>query len=99
MSPEPTGTGFAPDSPDDGFEPETGKTGASRRAIPSASEVPLYAAPVCLCLRFLPACWGTQFVIQVVDLATGHVLDEGLPLDLGELPRAFVETTRWLFCP
>lgn len=99
MSPQSTGTGFAPDPPDDGFEPGIGKKGASRRVIPSDGEVPLYAAPVALCLRFLPARWGTQFVVQVVDLATGHVLDEAAPRALAELPRALAETIRWVFCP
>ena len=96
MTSIPNGTGFAPLPPDDGAEPETGKNGARETAIPSACEVPPYAAPLCLCLRFLPRRRGTRFVLQILDLATGRVLDEEAPRDLAKLPAALDRTTRWI---
>ena len=98
MSREGTGTGFAPYPPDEGAKPDSGKKGAGEAAIRSACEVPPYAAPACLCLRFLPDRRGTRFTIQILDLATGHVLDDQAPRPLAELPAALARVSRWVFC-
>jgi hypothetical protein len=52
---------------------------------------------VCLCLRFLPERRGARFYVQILDLATGHVLDEETPRDIAELPSVLERTTHWVF--
>ncbi|MFW6161398.1 MAG: hypothetical protein ACODAJ_01435 [Planctomycetota bacterium] len=94
---EHIGTGFAPYPPDEGRDADSGKAGAGEPALLSAFEVPPYAAPACLCLRFLPYRRGTRFTIQILDLATGSVLDELAPRELAELPRVLGDTARWVF--
>ena len=98
MASDSAGTGFAPFPPDEGAATGSGKKGAPDPAISSACEVPPYAAPVCLCLRFMPHRRGTHFSVHILDLATGHVLDEQPSRAIAELPAALAETTRWVFC-
>ena len=99
MPPEPHGTEFAPHHPDEGSDADLGKKGAGDPAVSSVSEIPPYAAPVSLCLRFLPNRPGTHFCVQILDLATGGVLDELPARRLGELPTVLRQTTRWVFAP
>ena len=99
MPPEHIGTGFAPYPPDDGSDTDSGRKSAGEPAIPSAFEVPPYALPVCVCLRFAPERGGTHFVVQVIELATGHVLDELPPRRLAELPAVLGHTMRWVLGP
>jgi hypothetical protein len=60
--------------------------------------VPHYAAPVSFCLRVLPERRGTRFTIQILDVATGRVLDEQPPQRLAELPALLDHIARWAFC-
>jgi hypothetical protein len=96
VPPHHFGTAFAPYPPDDGDGSDSGKESAGQPSIPSVFEVPPYAAPVCLCLRFLPENGGTHFSVQVLDLATGCVLDELPPQRLDELPAVLGHTLRWV---
>ena len=98
MPPETLGTEFAPQQPDEGSDANLGKKGAGTPAISSGSEIPPYAAPVSVCLRFVPDRLGTHFSVQIIDLATGHVLDEHPPQQLAELPAALAHVRRWVFC-
>ena len=68
MASDSAGTGFAPFPPDEGAATGSGKKGAPDPAISSACEVPPYAAPVCLCLRFMPHRRGTHFSVHILDL-------------------------------
>ncbi len=97
MSRDHTGTGFAPEPLGHGAYAGSGKKGAGEAVIRSACEVPRYAAPVSLCLRVLPERRGTRFTIQILDLATGHVLDERAPQRLAELPATLARLSRWAF--
>jgi len=94
---EAAGTGFAPPPPDPRADAQSGKNGAGRQAVPSACEVPRYAAPVSLCLRVVPDRDGTHFVVQILDVATGDVVDEQPQQPLAELPAALAAVSRWVF--
>ena len=92
------GTGFAALPADLDGHAGSGNNGAGDRVISSGGEVPHHAVPLCLCLRVLPVRRGTQFTVQILDLATGHVLDEQPPQRLGELPEVLASVSRWVFC-
>jgi hypothetical protein len=91
------GTGFAPLQPD-GWKPAgSGKKDSGERAICSENGVPLYAAPICLCLCFLPERGGTHFTAQVIDLRSGGILDEFASQRLADLPGVLMKLTRWVY--
>jgi len=96
---DPRGTEFAPQQPDEAADAVCGKKGADDLAVSSDSEIPPYAAPVSLCLRFLPDRPNTHFCVQILDLATGGVLDELPAQPLDALPAVLRQTTRWVFHP
>ena len=65
--------------------------------IPSALEIPSHAEPLWPCLCFLPHRGGTRFSVQIIDLATGDVLEGLPPQEICELPGVLDEMARWVF--
>jgi hypothetical protein len=75
---------------------DSGKKRASEAANRSASGPPLYAVPVCYCLRFVPDRRRTHFYVQIVDLGTGQVLEESPRRQLAELPVVLGKMSSWV---
>ena len=77
------GTDFAPPSPTDGAEGESGKVCAAGRAGSSARRP---ARSIRFGWRILPEERGARFIVQVIDLCSGSILGELPSRELAELP-------------
>jgi hypothetical protein len=77
-----------------GADAQSGNGRAGRAETPSASAVPAFAPSVFFCACFLPDRRGTHFYVQIIDLTTGHILDELPSRRLAELPAVLGQVVR-----